>query len=150
MKLAQRGVNLGRLQREGPRAAFRRFAWIEAKLGRLGEQGAQIVAMLNGRDLQVETLDAIAEARNAERSRGKFAFVSNARAAVGDEAAALQIKIEDVVVSAGKLDPFMEAEDFRDEQEREQMQQQAAQVAAQQAAGAAPGMAQSALPGAPV
>jgi hypothetical protein len=150
MKLVQRGVNLGRLQREGPNAAVRRCLWILAKKGLLGEIVPEVLAEMLKKDLlQVKPLGPIAVAQRAEKAQGTLQFVTALRSAVGDDAAALSVKIEDVGADVGKMWPGLNNSLLRDEQEREKMQAEAAQIMAQQAAGAAPTAQQSALPGMP-
>lgn len=141
--LVQQGVDLGRVQGELPYALMERCIWILAKLNMIPE------IKLDGRLYQLRYKGPLAQAQDAEKANQIFAFAATARSSVGDEAAALGLKIEDVVQAAGELWPGLPNSLLRDEQERIEMQKQAAQIMAQQAAGAAPTMQQSALPGPP-
>lgn len=141
MVLQQRGVNLGRLRRELPDAVMRRCVYILSKLGMIPP------IKIDGRIFQVRPLGPIAQAQRADEARGTLDFVSNLRAAVGDQAAALSVKIEDIGADVGKKWPGLNNSLLRDEQEREDMQKQAAQIAINEAAGAGPSLDPSNLPG---
>lgn len=143
--LLQQGVDLGRLQREFPFAVMRRGIWCLSQLGIIDPP-------INIDDLlfSVDYLGPLAIAQKAERANNVLGFVSSLRSTVGDQAAALSIKIEDVGRIVGQMWPDVPQEMLRSEEESAQMQKQAAMIAAQQAAGAAgqPSMDPSNLPGA--
>lgn len=139
--LQDRGVNVGRLQREIADAVIRRCVYILGKLGLIPP------IKIDGRVFQVRPLGPIAQAQRADKATSTLAFVSQLRAAVGDQAAALAVKIEDVGAAVGKEWPGVDNSLLRDEQERAAMQEQAAQVAAAQAAGAGPTLDPTNLPG---
>lgn len=143
MLLVQQGVNLGRLERELPHAVFRRVVWLLVKHGHIDAPGFRI----DGRKFRVEPRGPLARAREAEKSAATLGFVSQARAALGDQMTALGIKLEDVAATAAEASPDISSSLIRDQQEREQLQKSAAEAAAAQAAaGQTPQMAQSALP----
>lgn len=143
MLLQQRGVNLGRLQRELPDSVMRRCVYVLGQLGLVPE------LRVDGRIFMVKPLGPIAQAQRADDANSTLAFISQLRAAIGDEAATLAVKMEDVGANVGKTWPGVDNSLLRDEQEREVMQKQAAQIMAMQAAGQGPGMDTSNLPGVP-
>ena len=122
---------------------FRRVVWLLVKHGHIDAPGFKI----DGRRFRVEPRGPLARAREAEKSAATLGFVSQARAALGDQMTALGIKVEDVAATAAEASPDVPSSLVRDQQEREAMQKQAAEVAAAQAAGGQPTMADSVLPG---
>lgn len=141
--LLQQGVNLGRLQREFPFAVMRRCVWILASFGIVPP------IKIDGKAFAVRYLGPLAQAQDSEKASNILAFVSQTRGALGDQMAALGIRLEDVAATAGEMWPGVPNSLLRDEQERVAIQQQAAQAAAAQAAAAQQPVAQqSALPGA--
>lgn len=140
--LIQQGVNLGRLQREFPFAVMRRCVWILAKMGIVPP------IKVDGRAFAVRYLGPLAQAQDSEKASNILAFISQARAALGDQAATLGIKIEDAAAIAGEMWPGVPNSLLRDEAERDAMQKQAAELAVAQAGGQAPDLQQTALPGA--
>jgi len=139
--LVQQGVDLGRLQYELPFAVMRRCVWILGKLGLIPP------IKLDNRFFSIRYLGPLAQAQDADKASSVLAFVGQSRAALGDEATTLGVKVEDVAAYVGEMWPGVPASLLRDDGERKTMQEQAAQVAAMQAAGQAPQMQQSALPG---
>jgi len=144
-RLVRRGVNLGRFEKNFPFAVFRRVAWLLVNHGHIDVPGFKI----DGRTFTIKARGPLARAREAEKSAATLGFVSQARAALGDQMTALGIKVEDVAATAAESSPDVPSSLVRDQQEREALQKSAAEAAAAQAgAGQNPQMAQSALPGA--
>lgn len=140
--LLQRGVNLGRLQRELPYAVMNRGVWILAKLGLIPP------IKVDGRIFAVRPMGPLAQAQESQKAQQKLAWASAVRNSVGDQAAAVSVKVANIGANAGKLWPGVDSEDYNNEDERTQIQVNAAKaVAAQQAAGAAPTLDQTKLPG---
>lgn len=139
--LLQRGVNLGRLQRELPYAVMNRGVWILAKLGLIPP------IKVDGRIFAVRPMGPLAQAQESQKAQQKLAYASAVRNSVGDQAAAISVKVEDIGANAGKLWPGVDSDDYRSEDERAQVQANAAKAVAAQAAGATPTLNQTALPG---
>lgn len=124
--LAQRGVELGRLQREWLNGIVRRSAWILSEFGLFPREVAQL---MDGEVFAIRPIGPLEQARNAEDGQSLLAAAQAIVASLGPEMAHLQIKSEELGAEAARKMGIPESL-IRNEDERDEMQRNVAQIAA--------------------
>ncbi len=125
--LAERGVDLGQVQREFIQAKIRRMIWI------LQKKRLFPPIRVDNRSVRIRYVGPLAQAQDIQESNDILQYVGDVTNALGAEAAMVGIKTEDVAEIVGKL-RGVPSSIIRDEQERAQMQANIGQMAAGQAA----------------
>ena len=133
-QLQERGVDLGRVNREWAFATIRRVVWCLQKVGVLpAELAPGLRLKLDNRLIRVKYSGPLAQARDANTANNILSSVADIRAAVGDETAAEAMRLEDVPREVSEL-RNVPARLLRSDAEKKQIQQAKAQAAQQMAA----------------
>jgi hypothetical protein len=133
-QIAERGVELGRVEKEWALATIRRVVWCLQKVGKLPAEITPGVRLnLDNRLVRVRYSGPLAQARDAATASNVLQTVGDVRAAVGDETAATAMRLEDVPRVIAEL-RNVPAKLLRSDADIQKLQEAKAQAAQQQMA----------------
>jgi hypothetical protein len=133
-QLAERGVDMGRVQREWAFATIKRVVWCLQQVGTLPSEIAPGVRLqLDNRLIRVKYSGPLAQSRDASTAANILQSVGDIRAAVGDETAATAMRLEDVPREIAEL-RNVPAKLLRSAADIQKLQEAKAQAAQQQMA----------------